>query len=691
MNPTTYACCITCSNGKRFAEEEFELFRNKSMEVGAELFRNEHLYGALLNQVDKDLDKQCKLLNLVSIIPELQLATFHQCCRSWTYNYNQNFYPDEYRLKDTCDRVNTCLNKQNHTKFNLDKGEGAKNLAKLKTDNLMKMIRAHLKMQNDVFEDGFDQVLLRAVNDESGNLGKAENLRSLKAVYDTQADFHKKNLRSLTDKKQFHSNISSYELALRQVPFEKFKYHHCNKMCRDAKQLDYSETYTTVSSRRAFTQCFHNYSEQFCAKPIECSAGFMPNHNNTICIKLDECAEKLDDCLPESEYCVKHFNGYTCECRDGYRYNLLSKKCVNVDECLENARICPEHSYCKDLVGTYECVCFEGLFMNDFRQCMPFLTRQLGSAPAESNGTLYLPPNQAEDEDLEEKQMLAEKMMFEKTTMDGLKKGLLVPGDPIKDGTDKITDTIANKNLTNRQSNAEEKQSTGGQVTSVESPARSDEDSLPTNNQPVENRQTNSESTVQPIERGEMQPKNEPVSEPLTEPANEQTISPKLREEPTPSPISESLAQSDKQKYLNEMLNNNKLKQPEVRPILEAVGDNPCPKGYFLSLASSRMRTCVDINECTDSALNNCTANETCINLPGTYGCQPKNECPPNYKALNVTVHTVDQHHYETSSTRASTYVFLLILACFVIFISIVFVFTYFVYRRFSFNYSYDP
>ena len=98
MNPTTYGCCMTCSNGKRFAEDEYDLFKNKSKEVGEELFQNEHLYGALLNQVDKDLDKQCELLNLVNIAPELQVSTFRQCCRSWTYNFNSVGFEGLQRL-----------------------------------------------------------------------------------------------------------------------------------------------------------------------------------------------------------------------------------------------------------------------------------------------------------------------------------------------------------------------------------------------------------------------------------------------------------------------------------------------------------------------------------------------------------------------------------------------------------------
>ena len=140
-HPTVYGCCLTCSNGQQFAEDEFDLFKNRTDEFGEELFKNDILYNAILNQVDKDLDKQCKLFNLINIIPDLQLATFHQCCRSWTYNFNQIFYPDHFNLNDTCDRINICLDKQNHTQFNLDRMVGKKELTKLKTDNLMKILK----------------------------------------------------------------------------------------------------------------------------------------------------------------------------------------------------------------------------------------------------------------------------------------------------------------------------------------------------------------------------------------------------------------------------------------------------------------------------------------------------------------------------------------------------------------------
>lgn len=689
MNPTTYGCCMTCANGKRFAEDEYDLFKNKSMEFGEELFTDEHRYDALMNQVGKDIEEQCKLMNLVNIVPKLQLSTFHQCCSSWTYNFNQNFYPEHYNLGDTCDRINVCLDKQNHTKFSVDKSANREDLIKLKTDNLMKIIKAHMRLQNDVFEEHFDQVLLQPNDEsESANLRKADDLRSLRAVYDSsQTEFHKTNLRSLADEKQFHPNISSYELVTRQVPFEKFKYHHCNKMCKDNRPLDYSESYTTAASRKAFTQCFHDYSEQFCAKPIECSAGFFPNHNNTLCIKLDECVEKLDDCLPESEYCVKHYDGYACECRDGYRYNLLSKKCVNIDECAENGRLCPEQSYCRDLAGSYECVCFEGLFMNEFRQCTPYLPKPAGGAPAKpnSNDPLYFSTNQSKDEspeDTNEEQKLAEKLKYEREHLEQLKKGMFPMAD------DPMKDEIADKNPVNRQLKSDE-QSTGDQLTKTDASVRGNE----IENSSLDNRSIGS-STDRPTDSGvglsvqgkptidAQSSKIEAESEP-TEPA-------KVPQEPTASPISENLAPNKADKELRELPSNNAaFHRPTITPIIEAVEYQPCPNGTFLSgPPSGGAIKCVDIDECSDPKLNNCTSNQTCVNLHGTYNCTPaREECPPNYKAINLMV----QHHLEPSSSRASTYVFLLILACFLIFISIVFVFTYFVYRRFSFNYSIDP
>ena len=705
MNPTTYGCCMTCANGKRFAEDEYDLFKNKTMEVGEELFTNEHLYNALMSQVDKDMDRQCKLLNLVHIVPDLQLLTFHQCCRSWTYNFNQNFYPNHYSLGDTCDRVNSCLEKQNHTKFALEAGASRDDLTKLKTDNLMKIIRAHMRLQKDVFDDHFDQVLLQPNDEaESANLRRANDLRSLRAVYDsTQAEFHKKNLRSLADEQQFHANISQYELAIRQVPLEKFKYHHCNKICRNNRPLDYSETYTTASSRKTFTQCFHDYSEQFCAKPIECSDGFFPNHNNTLCIKLDECAEKLDDCLPDSEYCVKHYNGYACECREGYRYNLLSKKCVNINECAEEPHLCPAESYCRDLPGSFECICYEGLFMNEFQNCTPYLP--VAPKKAKGNDPLYFSASQDESpSDAEEQLKLAEKVKFERENMEKLKKGLIV-GDTNEDTDEqrKLAEKVkyerehmeqmkkglltgddptkTDQNPVNRQLKTDELP-TDDQPTSTEASAGSSEsssgDSLPVATDPP------TEGAVESSLQGKSAIDGESSK-------IEPTESPKVPEEPrsdglpTPSSVSENLGANKAE--LRELPSNNAaIPLTTTTPIMEVVEFKPpCPKGFFLSglPGLSGGVGCVDIDECSDPQLNQCTPNQTCVNLQGSYECKPRKDCPEGYKAINVTV-------TEPSSSRAATYVFLLILACFLIFISIVFVFTYFVYRRFSFDYSFD-
>lgn len=76
---------------------------------------------------------------------------------------------------------------------------------------------------------------------------------------------------------------------------------------------------------------------------------------------------------PASEQCVPdHTSGANvCICRQGYVRDVLTGKCRDVNECTElrDKPACGLNAVCKNLPGSYECVCPPGLNGNPFSSC----------------------------------------------------------------------------------------------------------------------------------------------------------------------------------------------------------------------------------------------------------------------------------------------------------------------------------
>lgn len=72
-------------------------------------------------------------------------------------------------------------------------------------------------------------------------------------------------------------------------------------------------------------------------------------------------------CEEESEMETKNEPCLTCDA--GFEPNEEKTECVDIDECMLDQ--CPENSECTNLVGSYNCVCNDGMYGDDMNFCIP--------------------------------------------------------------------------------------------------------------------------------------------------------------------------------------------------------------------------------------------------------------------------------------------------------------------------------
>nr|XP_023667894.1 latent-transforming growth factor beta-binding protein 4 isoform X1 [Paramormyrops kingsleyae]XP_023667895.1 latent-transforming growth factor beta-binding protein 4 isoform X1 [Paramormyrops kingsleyae]XP_023667896.1 latent-transforming growth factor beta-binding protein 4 isoform X1 [Paramormyrops kingsleyae] len=96
----------------------------------------------------------------------------------------------------------------------------------------------------------------------------------------------------------------------------------------------------------------------------QCDVGFMTNPEQTTCLDKDECADSGGAiCWPKR--CENTIGSYYCVtiCEPGYTVSV-SGECMDINECV-NETICGEHSFCQNLIGTYQCMCNQGYKATD--------------------------------------------------------------------------------------------------------------------------------------------------------------------------------------------------------------------------------------------------------------------------------------------------------------------------------------
>jgi Calcium-binding EGF domain/EGF domain len=84
---------------------------------------------------------------------------------------------------------------------------------------------------------------------------------------------------------------------------------------------------------------------------------------------LVQCSAKKP--CPSGEKCVANAGGSNvCVCTQGHTRDSVSKQCRDIDECVENHKpACGLNALCKNLPGSYECVCAEGYYGNPYEIC----------------------------------------------------------------------------------------------------------------------------------------------------------------------------------------------------------------------------------------------------------------------------------------------------------------------------------
>ncbi|XP_056426711.1 adhesion G protein-coupled receptor E5 isoform X2 [Hyla sarda] len=97
-------------------------------------------------------------------------------------------------------------------------------------------------------------------------------------------------------------------------------------------------------------------------KPLLCPNGTKPPD-------INECRKRTDLCHFYTQ-CKNSQVGYYCKCDEGFQkenktefcpsVNRSENTCTDIDECSDSPRVCGSNLICRNLPGSYKCVCNEG-------------------------------------------------------------------------------------------------------------------------------------------------------------------------------------------------------------------------------------------------------------------------------------------------------------------------------------------
>jgi len=108
----------------------------------------------------------------------------------------------------------------------------------------------------------------------------------------------------------------------------------------------------------------------------KCRQGFAGN--GTICENINECVdlEMEKACRIKNSKCVDLLGSYECQCFDGYYFDKHTNKCTDIDECFDLS-VCGADTLCLNVPGSFTCACADGFkwssvkrFCEDINECV---------------------------------------------------------------------------------------------------------------------------------------------------------------------------------------------------------------------------------------------------------------------------------------------------------------------------------
>ncbi|TSR87315.1 Latent-transforming growth factor beta-binding protein 4 [Bagarius yarrelli] len=101
-----------------------------------------------------------------------------------------------------------------------------------------------------------------------------------------------------------------------------------------------------------------------------CAQGYHTSANGTLCIDVNECVDSGGS-VCGSQRCENTIGSFRCfiTCEPGYSLTATGE-CVDINECA-NESVCGHHMFCRNLIGTYQCICDQGYEATpDGRSCI---------------------------------------------------------------------------------------------------------------------------------------------------------------------------------------------------------------------------------------------------------------------------------------------------------------------------------
>ncbi|KAH9523898.1 hypothetical protein Btru_047351 [Bulinus truncatus] len=179
------------------------------------------------------------------------------------------------------------------------------------------------------------------------------------------------------------SCYSGYKLAADRISCEACKSPYYGENCGNICQCNNRGTCDPVRGcvcNRQWTGVNCEIDVNECTQPDVCPSGYVCENTigsykcqcptgykleNGVCQDINECSEASNlTCNVSFEVCENTLGSYSCLCQPGYaRHENI---CQDINECTSNVNDCEQN--CVNKPGTYNCQCYTGYMLNDDRK-----------------------------------------------------------------------------------------------------------------------------------------------------------------------------------------------------------------------------------------------------------------------------------------------------------------------------------